>query len=97
MFKLNKKIGLHFYDVLEKVILKNSGSGGRALFTLGEGIMQKTPDFGKSHNDLCCQGCFTQEHGPNFSLRKNVELMRQLSVGQVPFFVIAQVLYLIYI
>lgn len=39
VFKVSKKMGLHVYDVLEKVILEKSGSGGQPLFTLGECIM----------------------------------------------------------
>lgn len=41
VLKVRKKMALHFYDVLEKVILEKSGSGGQQLFTLGECIMQK--------------------------------------------------------
>lgn len=41
VFKVSKKMGLHFYYVLEKVILEKSGSGSQPLFTLGECIMQK--------------------------------------------------------
>lgn len=40
--------------------------------------------------------CYS-ERKPSFSLKRNVDLMQQLSLGQVPFFVISQVLYLTYI
>lgn len=41
VLKVSKEMGLHFYDVLEKVILEKFGSEGQQLFTLGECIMQK--------------------------------------------------------
>lgn len=48
---------------------------------------KRSLDFRKSYSDPCCPGCFPQEHGPHFNLRKNVDLMQGLSLGHVPFVV----------
>lgn len=47
VLQVSKKTALHFYDVLENVILQKSGSGGQQLFTLGECILEKYLDFRK--------------------------------------------------
>lgn len=44
LIEVSKKMGLHFYEVLQ-LILKKSGSGGQALFTLGEYTLQKISRF----------------------------------------------------
>lgn len=58
---------------------------------------KRSLDFRKSYYDLCCPGCFPQEHGPCFNLRKNVDLMQGLSLGHVPFFVTSRVLCFIHL
>ena len=89
-------MGLHFYDVWEKVILEKSGSEANHYSLWGKVSCKTSPDFRRSHNDVCCPRRFTQEHGPSFNLRKNVDLTQHLSLGQVAFFVISQVAYLVY-
>lgn len=76
---------------------KNLALEANSYSLWGNVSWKRSLDFRKSYNDLCCPGCFPQEHGPSFNLRKNVDLMQELSRGHVPFFVTSQVLCLIYL
>lgn len=81
----------------KKIVLKKSSSGSQPLFTLGEHAMQKISWFWEITQWPMLFLLPTEEHGRSFSLRKNVQLRQPLSLGQITFFIISQVLYLIYI